>query len=431
MKLQQSAQKYADLETRIDGAKIELDIAKTAHKYRFSIVRPAEVSKRPHKPNPVALFAGVVFLDHAHLVRRRGAARTSPRFDRRAMAGRAKAQAAGPRRARDRLMPSTSFDRQGRARGELDPDARGDELPRDAHGVLEGEGATAEATEKLPFFDVIVPAHDEEQNIAATVVSLLAVDYPRNRFRVVVVADNCTDKTAERAREAGADVIERVDATKRGKGYALASRVRRVARARRSRRGRRGRRGHARHEEPARRVRAPHRRRRGRRASRVRRAQPGCLVANAADGDRHVALPHGALERARAPRCVVRPTRQRHGRSRARCFARSRTTRSRSSRTWSTAFASAKQDTASRTRRRPPCSARWSRRATRQNRSGSAGSAVAQSSEGKHGWRLVKRGLVERNAMLFDLGADLLVPPLSKIGVAIVSARRLAIRRSR
>ncbi|HEY2365178.1 MAG TPA: hypothetical protein VGH87_02290 [Polyangiaceae bacterium] len=62
MKLQQSAQKYADLETRIDGAKIELDIAKTAHKYRFSIVRPAEVSKRPAKPNPIALFLGVVFL---------------------------------------------------------------------------------------------------------------------------------------------------------------------------------------------------------------------------------------------------------------------------------------------------------------------------------------------------------------------------------
>lgn len=62
MKLQQSAQKYADLETRIDGAKIELDIAKTAHKYRFSIVRPAEVSKHPHKPNPVALFMGAMFL---------------------------------------------------------------------------------------------------------------------------------------------------------------------------------------------------------------------------------------------------------------------------------------------------------------------------------------------------------------------------------
>jgi len=59
MTLQQSAQKYADLETRIDGARIELDIAKTAHKYRFSIIRPAEVSRRPSKPNPFALFIGL------------------------------------------------------------------------------------------------------------------------------------------------------------------------------------------------------------------------------------------------------------------------------------------------------------------------------------------------------------------------------------
>jgi capsular polysaccharide biosynthesis protein len=61
MKLQQSAQKYADLENRIDGAQIELDIAKTAHKYRFSIVHPAEVSKRPRKPNPIGLFLGIAF----------------------------------------------------------------------------------------------------------------------------------------------------------------------------------------------------------------------------------------------------------------------------------------------------------------------------------------------------------------------------------
>jgi uncharacterized protein involved in exopolysaccharide biosynthesis len=62
MKLQQAAQKYADLETRIDGAKIELDIAKTAHKYRFNIVRPAEVSRRASKPNPVALVIGLLAL---------------------------------------------------------------------------------------------------------------------------------------------------------------------------------------------------------------------------------------------------------------------------------------------------------------------------------------------------------------------------------
>jgi cellulose synthase/poly-beta-1,6-N-acetylglucosamine synthase-like glycosyltransferase len=71
-------------------------------------------------------------------------------------------------------------------------------------------------------FDAIVPAHDEEIGIAATVESLLATDYPAERRRVLVVADNCSDATAERAREAGAIVIERVDPQRRGKGYALA-----------------------------------------------------------------------------------------------------------------------------------------------------------------------------------------------------------------
>src|SRR6185503_1895962 len=61
MKLQTSAQKLSDLQSRIDSAKIELDIAKTAHKYRFSIVHPAEVSSRPRKPNPFVLAFGIVF----------------------------------------------------------------------------------------------------------------------------------------------------------------------------------------------------------------------------------------------------------------------------------------------------------------------------------------------------------------------------------
>jgi len=71
-------------------------------------------------------------------------------------------------------------------------------------------------------FDVIVPAHNEEGEIATTVASLLALEYPGDRFRVLVVADNCTDATAERAREAGATVLERTDRERRGKGYALA-----------------------------------------------------------------------------------------------------------------------------------------------------------------------------------------------------------------
>lgn len=78
-------------------------------------------------------------------------------------------------------------------------------------------------------FAVIIPAHDEEAGIADTVASLLAVDYPDAMREVVVVADNCSDATAARAREAGATVLERHDTTKRGKGYALEYAFERVA----------------------------------------------------------------------------------------------------------------------------------------------------------------------------------------------------------
>ena len=62
------------------------------------------------------------------------------------------------------------------------------------------------AKAQMPFFDVIVPAHDEQAHIATTVESVLCVDYPRGRFRVIVVADNCADATARAARDAGAKV---------------------------------------------------------------------------------------------------------------------------------------------------------------------------------------------------------------------------------
>jgi 1,2-diacylglycerol 3-beta-glucosyltransferase len=71
------------------------------------------------------------------------------------------------------------------------------------------------------FFRFVVPAHNESAGIASTVQSLLGVDYPRNLFDVLVVADNCEDDTAERARAQGAVVLERQNKELRGKGYAL------------------------------------------------------------------------------------------------------------------------------------------------------------------------------------------------------------------
>jgi cellulose synthase/poly-beta-1,6-N-acetylglucosamine synthase-like glycosyltransferase len=66
---------------------------------------------------------------------------------------------------------------------------------------------------------VLVPAHDEEAGIAATVTALLAELTPGDRL--LVVADNCSDRTAELARAAGAEVVERNDSAQRGKGHAL------------------------------------------------------------------------------------------------------------------------------------------------------------------------------------------------------------------
>lgn len=70
-------------------------------------------------------------------------------------------------------------------------------------------------------FRFVVPAHNESAGIGETVKSLLEVDYPRELFEVVVVADNCQDDTADKARAAGATVMVRNDSEKRGKGYAL------------------------------------------------------------------------------------------------------------------------------------------------------------------------------------------------------------------
>ena len=72
-------------------------------------------------------------------------------------------------------------------------------------------------------FVVVIPAHNEELGVAGTVESVLRADYPSERRRVLVVADNCSDATAERAEQAGARVLVRHDAERRGKGYALAA----------------------------------------------------------------------------------------------------------------------------------------------------------------------------------------------------------------
>lgn len=76
------------------------------------------------------------------------------------------------------------------------------------------------ATPKSRFL-IVIPAHDERAGIAQTVESCRAMDYPGDLFGVLVIADNCSDDTAEIAAGAGAEVVERRHETKRSKGYAL------------------------------------------------------------------------------------------------------------------------------------------------------------------------------------------------------------------
>jgi cellulose synthase/poly-beta-1,6-N-acetylglucosamine synthase-like glycosyltransferase len=77
-----------------------------------------------------------------------------------------------------------------------------------------------EAVETIPPLAVLIPAHNEGRNVMPTVRSVAAQLRPEDRL--IVVADNCTDDTATAAAQAGAKVIERSDAERRGKGYALA-----------------------------------------------------------------------------------------------------------------------------------------------------------------------------------------------------------------
>ncbi len=76
-------------------------------------------------------------------------------------------------------------------------------------------------SDKKHSFALVVAAHNEESVIGQLTESLNALDYPRELFEIFVVADNCTDKTAENARLAGANVMERFDTAARGKGFAL------------------------------------------------------------------------------------------------------------------------------------------------------------------------------------------------------------------
>jgi cellulose synthase/poly-beta-1,6-N-acetylglucosamine synthase-like glycosyltransferase len=69
-------------------------------------------------------------------------------------------------------------------------------------------------------FAIVIPAHNEETTLPDVLHSCAALDYPRSKIKIYVIADNCSDQTARIARQHGAMCLERHDPVRRGKGHA-------------------------------------------------------------------------------------------------------------------------------------------------------------------------------------------------------------------
>ncbi len=70
-------------------------------------------------------------------------------------------------------------------------------------------------------FAVLISARNEEKVIGNLIETIKTQNYPQKLIKIFVVADNCTDNTAEVSRQAGAIVFERFNKEQIGKGYAL------------------------------------------------------------------------------------------------------------------------------------------------------------------------------------------------------------------
>ena len=89
------------------------------------------------------------------------------------------------------------------------------------------KGRVHPAAERRLRFAVLICARNEERVIEFPVRSILAASYPAEKREVIVLADNCTDRTSEVARAAGATVWEKTSLSA-GKGDVLAWGVERL-----------------------------------------------------------------------------------------------------------------------------------------------------------------------------------------------------------
>jgi len=87
-------------------------------------------------------------------------------------------------------------------------------------GLIRGQVKNPPA-KKQHTYAFFIAAHNEEAVIANLVKSIKDQDYPSELIDVFVVADACTDNTAQAAREAGAIVYERNDLSRKGKSWVM------------------------------------------------------------------------------------------------------------------------------------------------------------------------------------------------------------------
>ena len=88
-------------------------------------------------------------------------------------------------------------------------------------GLLRGHRQDTRPPARLRRYAALISARNEEGVIGELIESLKKQNYPADLLDIYVVADNCTDGTAEAAQRAGAMVFRRFNRVKVGKGYAL------------------------------------------------------------------------------------------------------------------------------------------------------------------------------------------------------------------
>src|SRR5687768_8464884 len=96
-----------------------------------------------------------------------------------------------------------------------------------AANSLIAEQANRESV-RVRRFAVLLPSHNEELYLPRLLGTFASQDYPQADYRVHVIADNCSDRTAAESRRFDVEVLERTEPAQRGKGYAIGWALQRI-----------------------------------------------------------------------------------------------------------------------------------------------------------------------------------------------------------